>query len=385
MSDKIYLDHNATTPVDPRVIEAMLPFFTATFGNAASNDHDFGLEAKRAVEKAREQLAAAINAHPEEIIFTSGATESNNLAIAGIAIKHQDRGKHLITAVTEHKAVLDCMGHLEKLGFEVTYLPVDGYGRVDPDTVRSAIRPTTILVSIMAANNEIGTLAALEEIGKVTRERNVFFHTDATQALGNIEIDVQGMHIDLLSASAHKVYGPKGVGMLYRRRSNPRVTLEPLLYGGGHEKGLRSGTLNVPGIVGFGEAIAIAKKEWRSDKKKYSRWNHEMLNFFKNHWPGVEVNGHSEERIKHNLNIYLPGIESRALIVRLKNVAIATGSACTSTSVQPSHVITALGFGVERAHSSIRISFGRFNTDEEIETAASRILAAASSLKTLGV
>jgi len=361
----IYLDHNATTPVDPRVLAVMLPYFTENFGNAAS-DHGYGLEAKRAVDKAREQIAAAINARPDEIIFTSGATESDNIALFGVAEKYADKGDHIITCVTEHKAVLDCCHRLEHMGKRVTYLPVDQYGLVDPDAVRKAITPQTILISIMTANNEIGTLAPVQEIGAIAKEHNILFHTDAAQAVGYIPMDVQAMHIDAMSLSAHKIYGPKGVGALYRRRSNPRVLLEPRIYGGGHERGIRSGTLNVPGIVGFGEAIHIARQEMDAAAQKYRAWTQQMYQQLQEKIVGVQLNGHSTQRLPHNLNVSIQRIEAKALVMNLKDIAISTGSACSAAAVEPSHVILALGFGEERAHSAIRIGCGRYNDDYQI-------------------
>lgn len=378
---RIYLDYNATTPVDPRVVEAMLPYFTEHFGNAASNDHGFGLDAKKAVDKARSQIAAAINARPEEIIFTSGATESDNIALLGVAEKYANKGDHIITCATEHKAILDCCKRLERLGKRITYLPVDEFGRIDLEQIQSAITPQTVLISIMAANNEIGTLAPLTEIGKIAAEHGILFHTDAAQALGHIPLDIKTMNIHIMSMSSHKVYGPKGIGALYRRKSNPRVKLEPVIYGGGHERGIRSGTLNVPGIVGFGEAVKLAKREMEQENARFRIWTEHMYNRFAEELGEVELNGHPTERLAHNLNVSFDGVESRALIVQLKDVAIATGSACTSTSVEPSHVIEALGFGDDRAHSSIRISVGRFNTDEEINEAIERIVRAARKLR----
>jgi cysteine desulfurase len=388
MGERIYLDHNATTPVDPRVVEAMLPYFTEIYGNAASNDHDFGLEAKRAVDKAREQIARLINARPDEIIFTSGATESDNIAILGIAEKYAHKGRHIITCVTEHKAVLDVCQKLARDGnrhgpYAITYLPVDAYGRVDPEAVRQAITPQTILISLMAANNEIGTLTALEEIGEIAAAHEIFFHTDAAQAAGHIPLDVQAMKIHMMSLSAHKMYGPKGIGVLYRRRSNPRVQLEPVIYGGGHERGLRSGTLNVPAIVGFGEAARLASQEMKSESATFRRWTSQMLERLQAELGEVCLNGHPTERLPHNLNISIPGVKARALIPQLKGVALATGSACTSAEVKPSHVIQALGFGDGRAHSALRISVGRFNTDEQIEIALSRLIVTIQPIRQL--
>lgn len=371
--ERIYLDHNATTPVDPRVLEAMLPYFTEIFGNAASNDHEYGHEAKKAVDKAREQIAAVINAEPEEIIFTSGATESDNLALSGVAEKYARKGDHIITCVTEHKAVLDCCRRLEERGKRVTYLPVDQYGLVDPEDVRRAITSKTVLISIMTANNEIGTIAPVAEIGAIAEEHGVLFHTDAAQAVGHIPMDVKAMNIHLMSMSAHKIYGPKGIGALYRRKSNPRAQMEPLIYGGGHERGLRSGTLNVPGIVGLGMALEIAQREMPQESVKFRAWVTEMYQRFLTDLGTVSLNGHPTRRLPHNLNVSIEGLESRALIVRLKGVAISTGSACTSAKVEPSHVINALGFGEERSHNSIRIGVGRLNDATKIEFAANRI------------
>lgn len=377
---RIYLDHNATTPVDPRVLEVMLPYFTEVFGNAAS-DHTYGLEAKRAVDKAREQIAAIINARPDEIIFTSGATESDNIALFGVAEKYADKGNHIITCVTEHKAILDCCKRLEKVGKHVTYLPVDHYGLVDPDDVRKAITPQTILISIMTANNEVGTIAPVQEIGAIAREHNILFHTDAAQAVGYIPMDVQTMHIDIMSLSAHKIYGPKGVGALYRRRSNPRVLLEPRIYGGGHERGIRSGTSNVPGIVGFGEAVHIAWQEMDPAAQKYRAWTQQMYQQLQEKIAGVQLNGHPTQRLPHNLNMSIQGIDTKALAMNLKDIAISTGSACTSASVEPSHVILALGFGEERAHSAIRVGVGRFNDNLEIDYAKHKIAQTIYSLR----
>ena len=381
----IYLDHNATTPVDPRVVEKMLPYFTEIYGNAASTDHEFGHVAKQAVDKARGHIASIINAKADEIIFTSGATESNNIVLFGVAEKYAKKGDHIITCATEHKAVLDCCEQLQKMGKQVTYLPVDSTGMVDPDAVRNAITPQTILISIMTANNEIGTIAPIAEIGAIAREYGILFHTDATQAVGHIPVDVQAMNIDILSMSAHKIYGPKGIGALYRRRSNPRVQLAPVMYGGGHEKGIRSGTLNVPGIVGFGEALRIAKRNMSKEVEKYREWTLQMQEQFEAELGDVYLNGHPTERLPHNLNISFSGVESRAVIVKLQDVAVATGSACTSAKVEPSHVIQALGCGDERAHTAIRVSVGRFNTDVEIDMSIDRIVSAVRELRRLSL
>jgi len=379
----IYLDHNATTPVDPRVLEAMLPYFSVVFGNAASIDHDFGYEAKQAVEKAREQIASVINARADEIIFTSGATESDNIALFGVAEKYALKGDHIITSVTEHKAVLDCCRRLEQMGKKVTYLPVDQYGFVRPSDVERAITKSTILISIMAANNEIGTLAPLKEIGRIAKEYSVLFHTDAAQAVGHIPMDVQAMGIDIMSMSAHKIYGPKGIGALYLRRSNPRVRLAPVIYGGGHEKGLRSGTLNVPGIVGLGVAVQIAKLQMEGDESRFRGWTSRIYQHLRDELEDIELNGHPTERLPNNLNVSLVGIESKALIAKLRNVAISTGSACTSASVEPSHVILALGFGAQRAHSAIRLGVGRSTSDGDVVRAIAEIVEAARRVRDL--
>lgn len=382
-SEWIYLDHNATTPVDPKVLEAMLPYFTEIFGNAASNDHEFGHQAKKAVDHAREQIASVINAEPEEIIFTSGATESDNLALFGVAQKYARKGDHIITCVTEHKAVLDSCRRLEQVGKRVTYLPVDQYGMVDPDDVRRAITPQTILISIMTANNEIGTIAPVSDIGTIAEEHGVLFHTDAAQAVGHIPMDVKAMNIHLMSISAHKIYGPKGIGALYRRKSNPRPRLEPIIFGGGHERGLRSGTLNVPAIVGFGKALEIAHREMRRESKKHYFWTQGIYRRLVTELRDVLLNGHPTQRLPHNLNVSIDGVESRALIVHLVGIALATGSACTSSQVEPSHVIRALDTDGKRGHHAIRISVGRFNTDAEISVATDAIIGVASELRKL--
>ncbi|WP_445665122.1 cysteine desulfurase family protein [Fodinibius sp. AD559] len=385
MSDRIYLDHNATTPVDERVLEKILPYFTDIYGNAASNDHDYGYEAKKGVDKAREKIARVIGAKPEEIIFTSGATESDNIALRGIAEKYADQGDHIITCKTEHKAVLDVCKKLEKMGKKITYLPVDQYGMVDPNDVEEAITPDTILISIMFANNEIGTIHPIKKIGKIAEENEVFFHTDAAQAVGHLPIDVEEMKINLMSMSGHKIYGPKGIGALYRKKSNPRVEIEPLIFGGGHERGIRSGTLNVPAIIGFGEAVKLGKKEMDKENKKYKQWSEYFLSKLRNQIGEVHLNGHPKNRLPNNLNISIPGVESRALIVKLKEIAVATGSACTSAKVEPSHVIKALGFGEQRAHNAIRISFGRGNTKEEIDQALDHLVKNINRLNALSI
>ena len=386
MTDRIYLDHQATTPVDKRVVAAMLPAFTEFYGNAASRDHAFGLDAKRAVDTAREHVAALIGADASEIIFTSGATESDNLAVLGALEQHRDRGDHLVTVRTEHKAVLDAAREAERRGFTVTYLDVDSAGLVDPDDVARAVTPRTTLVSVMAANNEIGTLAPLAEIGRVCAERDVLFHTDAVQIAGHLPFDVGASGVHIASLSAHKMYGPKGVGALYRRRSMPRVELHPILFGGGHERGLRSGTLNVPGIVGFGEAARIARREMGDLAREHQSWTDRLLAGLSEGIGEVRLNGHPTNRLPHNLNVSIPDVESRALVVELKDsVALATGSACTSASVEPSHVIEALGFGGDRAHHAVRLSVGRANTADHVDEVISRVVTAVESLRAFGV
>lgn len=377
----IYMDHHATTPVDPRVVEAMLPYFSEVYGNAASIDHEYGAEANRAVEVARQQIGKLINARPEEIIFTSGATESDNLAIIGIAEQYASRGNHIITCVTEHKAVLDTCKHLEKRGWRVTYLPVDSQGLIDPDDVKRAITSETVLISVMTANNEIGVIAPIAEIGKIAREHEVFFHTDATQAVGYIPMNVEVMSIDLLSMSAHKLYGPKGVGALYVRKLSPRVRLVEQMHGGGHERGTRSGTLNVPGIVGLGKGTEITYREMTFESKRMQQLRNEFWEELQSGLSDIELNGHPTKRLPHNLNVTIPGVESRSLLSQLRNiVAISSGSACTTAKVEPSHVILALGYGETRAHQSIRIGLGRFNTKEDVLWVAERIATMAKRL-----
>jgi cysteine desulfurase len=378
------MDHHATTPVDARVLEAMLPFFSQVFGNAASVDHEYGAEAARAVETARQQIARLINSRPDEIIFTSGATEADNLAILGVAEQYADRGSHIISCVTEHKAVLDTCHYLERRGWQVTYLPVDQQGIVDPDDVRRAITPQTVLISIMAANNEIGTLAPIAEIGRLAREREVLFHTDAAQAVGHVPIDVEAMHIDLLSLSAHKVYGPKGIGALYVRKRQPRVRVAPQIHGGGHERGMRSGTLNVPGIVGLGKALEIAGREMKTEGQRLQALRDRLWAGLQSGIGNAQLNGHPTLRLPHNLSIAIPSIESRPLLVQLKNdVALSTGSACTTAKVEPPHVILALGYNEERAHCSVRFGLGRENTEDDVDFVVNRVTLAVKHLRRL--
>ncbi|MBN1475145.1 IscS subfamily cysteine desulfurase [Candidatus Sumerlaeota bacterium] len=377
----IYLDNHATTPVDPRVLEAMLPTFTVMFGNAASRQHAHGWEAEELVTIAREQVAALIGAETEEIVFTSGATESNNLAIRGVAIAHALRGRHIITAATEHPAVLDPCERLKREGWDVTVLPVDGEGMIDLGALERAITPETTLISLMAANSEIGILHPLREIGALARERGVLFHTDAAQAAGKIALDVNADHIDLLSISAHKMCGPKGVGALYVRRRNPRVRLEPLLEGGGHENGVRSGTLNVPGIVGLGKAAAIAREEMREEAQTLAALRDRLLERIRAGLSGVEVNGALERRLPGNLNLSFEGVDGDSLITAMPGLAVSTGSACVSAKQEPSHVLRALGIGDERVRSSLRFGIGRFNTLEEIDLAAEMVIEAVTRLR----
>ena len=379
MKFPIYLDHHATTPVDPRVLDEMMPYFTENFGNASSLDHPYGYDASVAVQKSRESIAAAIGANVDEIIFTSGATESDNLAIIGVMKRYSDKGDHLITCATEHKAILDTARHLEGEGKKVTYLPVNEFGEVNLEELKAAITEKTVMISIMAANNEIGTIADIAEIGKIAHENGVLFHTDAAQAVGHIPIDVQKMNIDLMSFSSHKIYGPKGIGALYLRVLKPRVKLDSIMFGGGQERNIRSGTLNVPGIVGFAKAVEISQKEMEKENAKSKRWTDLMLKKFQE--AGGKLNGHPEKRLSHNLNVRFDGIESKAIINSVsKKIAISAGSACTTQVVEPSHVLLALGLSEDQTHYSIRVGCGRFNTEEEIQIAADEIYHAVESL-----
>lgn len=380
----IYMDHHATTPVDKRVLDAMLPYFTENFGNAASIDHAYGDAAKKAVDSARASVAAVIGARPEEIVFTSGATESDNLAILGAAERQADRGRHLVTSATEHKAVLDTCSELEHRGWRVTRLPVDQFGKIDPDDVRRAITDETVLVSIMAANNEIGTLAPITEIGTITREAGILFHTDAAQAVGHIPVDVNAWGVDLLSISGHKLYGPKGVGALYVRSRAPRARVAPQQHGGGHERGMRSGTLNVPGIVGLGAAAMIAADGMRVEGPRLQGLRDKLWNGLKQVVDGIEMNGHPTDRLPHNLSVVLPGVESRAVLFELKDsLAISSGSACSTAVVEPSHVILALGDGEARAHQSLRFGLGRSTTEADVAEAVALVSDAVSRIRSL--
>lgn len=362
----IYLDNSATTKVDPRVFEAMTPYFLEDFGNAASRNHPFGWKAEEAVDYAREQVGALIGASEKEIIFTSGATESNNLAIKGVFEMYASKGKHIITAVTEHKAVLDTCKHLEKLGAEITYLPVGMDGMLDLTLLESSIRPDTILVSIMYANNEIGVVQRVKEIGALCKKMGVLFHTDATQAVGKIPVDVMADGIDLLSFTAHKMYGPKGIGALYVRRKNPRVKVTAQMDGGGHERGMRSGTLNVPGIVGFGKACELARLEMDADAQRLSKLRDKLEQALLTLEESY-VNGNVEHRLPHVANISFKYVEGEGLMMAIKDIAVSSGSACTSASLEPSYVLKALGLDDELAHSSLRFGLGRFTTEEEID------------------
>lgn len=380
-SRPIYLDHQATTPVDPRVLEAMLPYFQGKFGNAASRSHAFGWDAEKAVDAARESIARGLGADGREIVFTSGSTESNNLALIGAARMHRDKGRHLITCATEHKAVLDPLKFLEHEGWELTVLGVDGRGRLDLEALRAAIRPDTVLVSIMHGNNEIGTLHPLAAIGALCKEKGVLFHTDATQTAGKEPIDVEAMGVDLLSASAHKMYGPKGVGILYVRRRAPRVRLEPLVHGGGHERGLRSGTLNVPGIVGMAKAFELCLAEREAEQARVGGLRDRLQSAFTTGLTHVHVNGDVDRRLACNLNASFEFVEGEALLMGMEGIAVSSGSACTSASLEPSYVLRALGVGDELAHSSIRFSLGRWTTAAEVDEAAARTIAAVQRLR----
>lgn len=379
----VYMDNHATTPVDPRVLEVMLPYFTNQFGNAASRNHSFGWQAEQGVDTAREQVAALINATPKEIIFTSGATESDNLAIKGVAEMYREKGNHIITAVTEHKAVLDTCKRLEKHGCQVTYLPVSKEGLIDLDELRATITDKTVLITIMYANNEIGVLQPIEEIGKIAKEKKVLFHTDAVQAVGKVPFDVQKMNVDLASISAHKMYGPKGVGALYVRRRNPRVQLSAIIDGGGHERGMRSGTLNVPGIVGFGAACEVAQKEMPAEMERLRGLRDRLYQGITSRLDEIYPNGSMEHRLPHNLNVSFAYVEGESLLMGINDIAVSSGSACTSASLEPSYVLKALGVGEDLAHTSIRFGLGRFNTEEEVDYVVDRLAETVSRLREL--
>jgi cysteine desulfurase len=378
----IYLDYQATTPMDPRVLEAMLPYFTYKFGNPHSRSHSYGWEAEEGVEKARGQVAKLIGADEKEVIFTSGATESNNLAIRGVAEFYKDRKNHIVTTVTEHKCVLDTCRHLEQAGFEVTYLPVQKNGLVDLEVLKNAITDKTVVVSVMAVNNEIGVIQPLEEIGKICRERKVFFHTDAAQAAGKIHLDVEKMNIDLMSISGHKIYGPKGIGALYVRRK-PRVRLVPLIVGGGQERGFRSGTLPTPLCVGLGEAAEICLKEMDGEAKRLKKLQERMLKGLNDKLAEIVVNGDLEHRIPGNLNISFAYVEGESLMMGIKGLSVSSGSACTSASLEPSYVLRALGVEEEMAHTSLRIGLGRFTTEQEVDTAVDELVRHVNKLRAM--
>jgi cysteine desulfurase len=379
----IYMDNHATTPLDPRVLEAMLPYFTEKFGNAASRNHSFGWSAEEAVEKARQQVASLINATAKEIIWTSGATESDNLMIKGVAEMYREKGNHIITEAIEHKAVLDTCKNLEKHGFEVTYLPVHKDGRVDPEDVRKAIRPTTILITVMYANNEIGAVNPIAEIGKIAKEHGIFFAVDGVQAVGKIPVDVQKDNIDLLAISAHKIYGPKGVGALYVRRRNPRVQLSAIIDGGGHERGMRSGTLNVPGIVGLGKACEICQQEMPEESKRLLSLRERLRKGLEAKLDEVYINGSLEHRLPNNLNMSFAYVEGESLLMGINDVAVSSGSACTSATLEPSYVLKALGVGEDLAHTSIRFGLGRFTTEEEVDYVTDKMVQVVTKLREL--
>lgn len=379
----IYMDNHATTPVDPRVFEEMKPYFCDIFGNAHSRNHSFGWQAEDAVEKAREHVAKLIHANDKEIVFTSGATESDNLAIKGVAEMYREKGNHIITVQTEHKAVLDTCKYLEKHGYEVTYLPVGNSGLVDLDLFKETIKSTTILISVMFVNNEIGVIQPIEEIGRIAKEKGVLFHCDAAQAIGKVPVDVEKMGIDLMSISAHKMYGPKGIGALYVRRKNPRVRIAPTMHGGGHERGLRSGTLNTPSIVGFGAACEIAMNEMAEESARVFRLREKLRKGITDQISHVYLNGDLERRLPGNLNLSFAFVEGESLLMGIKDIAVSSGSACTSASLEPSYVLKALGVGEELAHTSIRFGIGRFNTEEEIDFTIRSVVSAVNRLREL--
>jgi cysteine desulfurase len=383
MKFPIYLDYHATTPVDPEVLKTMLPYFTEVFGNAASRNHEYGWTAEAAVEKARIQIAKLIGANEKEIIFTSGATESDNLALLGVAEMYKEKGNHIITTPIEHKAILDTCQYLQTKGFEITYLPVDQYGRVNPEDVRKAITPRTILVSVMFANNEIGSINPMAEIGKICKEKGVLFHSDAVQAIGKVAVDVNALGLDLVSLTAHKIYGPKGIGALYVRRKGPRVRLAPIIHGGGHERGMRSGTLNVTGIVGFGKAAEICMKNMETEVARIKGLRDRMWDSIRAELDEVYLNGHPTERLPNNLNVSFAFVEGESLMMGMKELAVSSGSACTSASLEPSYVLKSIGVGEDLAHTSIRFGLGRFTTDEEIDYAIQKVVTTVKKLRDL--
>jgi cysteine desulfurase len=381
MNFPIYLDNNSTTPVDPEVLESMMPYLTNKFGNAASKSHRFGWEAEESVELNRKKIAQLINAEPKEIVFTSGATEANNLALKGVVERYAMKGNHIITSPAEHKAILDPCRYLQKRGIEITYLKVDEFGAIDPEDLRKAINEKTVLVSLMIANNEIGTINKIKEIGEICKEHEVLFHTDGAQAIGKIPVDVNDLKTDMMSLSAHKIYGPKGIGALYIKSKNPRVKLTEQINGGGHEKSLRSGTLNVPGIVGFGKACEICSNVMDIESKKLIEYRDKMIKAFLENIDYCYLNGHPKRRIPNNLNISFRFIDSDALMMELRELAVSSGSACTSATLESSYVIKATGKNEEYARSSIRFGIGRFNTSEEIDYAIDRIINTVKKLR----
>ena len=377
----IYMDCHATTPVDPRVLDAMLPYFAERFGNAASRNHSFGWAAAKAVETARQHIADLIGASPKEIVFTSGATESDNLAIKGIADMYRERGNHLITVITEHRAVLDTCKRLEKDGYRVTYLAVQPDGLIDLDDLRHAISDETILISVMTANNEIGVIQPIAEIGELAKEHEIFFHTDAAQACGKIALDVNAVHADLVSITAHKMYGPKGVGALYVRRRRPRVLLTPIVDGGGHERGMRSGTLNVPGSVGFGAAADICQREMVTESGRLRALRDRLKDGLQRNVEGIGINGSMDARLPNNLNVSFTGVDGETLLMALDDVAVSSGAACTSASAEPSHVLKSIGTPDDLAHASIRFGLGRFTTEEEVDYVAEKVTQVVTHLR----
>jgi cysteine desulfurase len=379
----IYMDNHATTPVDPRVVDTMLPYFTDKFGNAASRNHSFGWAGEEAVETARAQVASLIGASPKEIIFTSGATESDNLMIKGVAEMYREKGNHIITQAIEHKAVLDTCKRLEKYGYEVTYLAVQKDGRVDPEDVRKAITPKTILITIMYANNEIGVINPIAEIGKIAKEHGIIFAVDGVQAVGKIPVDVQKDNIDLLAISGHKIYGPKGVGALYVRRRNPRVQLSAIIDGGGHERGMRSGTLNVTGIAGLGKACEIAQQDMPKEAERMRSLRERLRKGLEAKLDEVFINGSMEHRLPNNLNMSFAYVEGESLLMGINDIAVSSGSACTSATLEPSYVLKALGVGEDLAHTSIRFGLGRFNTEEEVDYVVDKLTQVVTKLREL--
>ena len=377
----IYMDNHATTPVDPRVMEEMVPYFVKDFGNAASRNHSFGWRAEEGVDEARAKVAALIGADPKEIIFTSGATESDNLAVKGVAEMYKEKGNHIITSKIEHKAILDSVKTMERRGYEVTWLEPDQYGMISAQDVAEHIKDNTILISIMLANNEIGTINPIAEIGALAKERGIIFHTDAVQGVGKIPVDVQAMNIDLLSLSAHKIYGPKGVGALYVRRKKPRVRVAPQIDGGGHERGMRSGTLNVSGIVGLGKACELCGEEMEAEGKRLIRLRDKLHNGITERMEEVHLNGHPTERLPHSLNLSFAYVEGESMLMALNEIAISSGSACTSATLEPSYVLKGIGRGDELAHSSLRFGLGRFNTEEEVDYTTGRVLEVVERLR----